>query len=159
MKQGEKGIRRHLCITNTPVQFSRNGETWNSLPSARSVRTNPSNIVRVKPGVFPAFRHKAAASNYKCWKLFIDDNLMLKTISAHTTREAKKRNWDFELFLEKLEAFIELQYIRRMYGKRHPVEFMWNKEYGPKMFCNTTTRNCFVKKKIFFVLTIKIDDG
>ena len=80
----------------TPVQLSRNGETWTPLLSARSVRTNPSNIVSEKPGVTPALRHKAAATPYECWKLFIDDS-MLKTIQAHATREAKKRNSNFEL--------------------------------------------------------------
>ena len=80
---------------NTPVQFSRNCETWTSLLSARSVRTNPSKIARVKPGVNPALRHKAAASPYECLKLFID-NSMVKTIQAHTTREAKKQHLDFD---------------------------------------------------------------
>ena len=120
----------------------QNGVT--PLISARSVRPNPSNILRVKPGVNPAFRHKAAASPYECWKLFID-NLMLKTKQAHTTREAKKRNLDFELSLEKLEAFMGLHYASEIYGKLHPVEFLWNKEYGRKMFCNTMARDCFVK--------------
>ena len=50
---------------NTPVQFSRNGQTGTTLLSARSVRSNPSNIVRVKPGVNSALRHKAAASPFK----------------------------------------------------------------------------------------------
>ena len=133
---------------NNPVQFSRNGEFWNPLLSARSVCTNPSNIVLVKPEFNPALRHKAAASPYEYWKLIID-NSMLKTIQAHTTREAKKRNSDFELSPEKLEAFIGLQYIRGIYGKGHPVEFLWNKEYGPKMLCNTMARDCFVKIKRF----------
>ena len=122
---------------NTPVQFSRNGKIWTSLVCARSVRTNPSNIVFVKPGVHPALRYKAAASPLEYWKLFIN-NSMLKTTQAHTgtTRETKKRNSDFEFSLEKLEAFIGLHYIRRIYGKRHPVKFLRNIEYGPKMFCN-----------------------
>ena len=70
---------------------------------------------------------------------------MLKTIQAHTTSEAKKQNLDFELSPEKVEAFIGLQYIRQIYDKRHPVEFLWNKEYGPKMFCNTMARGCCAK--------------
>ena len=73
---------------NNLVQFSRNGETWNSLLSARLVRTNQSNIVRVKPGVNPVLRHKDAANIYECCKLFTE-NSMLKTIQAHTTRETK----------------------------------------------------------------------
>ena len=118
---------------NTPIHFSKNGKTWTPLQSARSVRTNPSHIVRVKPGVNPALLHKAAASSYECWKLFID-NTMLKTIQAQTTRDAKKRNSDFELSLEKLEAFKGLQYIRGIHGKRHPVEFLLNKEFYKNIF-------------------------
>ena len=143
---------------NTPLQFSRNGETWTPVLSARSLRKNPTNIVRVKLGVNLAFPQKAAASPYECWKSFID-NSMLKTIQALTTREARKQNSDFELSLEKLKAFIGLQYVGGIYGKRHPVEFLWNKEYGPKMFCNKMARDCFVKIENFFDLTIKIDDG
>ena len=74
---------------------------------------------------------------------------MLKTIQEHIIREAKKKNPNFELSLEKLEAFIGLQYLRVIYGKRHPVEFLWNKKYGPKMFCNTMARDCFVEIKRF----------
>ena len=108
---------------NASLQFSRNGETWSPLLSARSVRKNPSNIVHVKPGVNPALRSKAATSPYDCWKLFVDNSL-LKTIQEHTIREAKTKNSNFELSLEKLEAFIGLQYLREIYGKRHPVEFL-----------------------------------
>ena len=74
---------------------------------------------------------------------------MLKTIQAHTTKEAKKRNSGFELSLEKLEAFVGLQYIRGIYGKGHPVEFLRNKEYCPKMLCNIMARDCFTKIKRF----------
>ena len=66
------------------LQFSRNGETWFPLLSARSVRTNPSNIIHIKPGVNPALCSKAATSPYDCWKLFVDDS-MLKTIQGHTS--------------------------------------------------------------------------
>ena len=51
---------------NASVQFSRNGETWSPSLSARSVRTNPSNIVRVEPRVNPALRNMAATSPYDC---------------------------------------------------------------------------------------------
>ena len=74
---------------------------------------------------------------------------MLKTIQEHTIKEAKKKNPNFKLSLKKLEAFIGLQYLRAIYGKRHPVEFLWNKEYGPKMFCNRMARDCFIEIKRF----------
>ena len=51
---------------NASLRFSRNGETWSPLLSARSVRTNPSDIVHVKPIVNLALRSKAATSPYGC---------------------------------------------------------------------------------------------
>ena len=51
---------------NASLQFSRNGETWSPLLSARSVRTNPSNIEHVKPGVNPALCSKAVTNPYDC---------------------------------------------------------------------------------------------
>ena len=74
---------------NAFLQFSRNGETWSSLLSARSVRTNSSNIVHVKPGVNPTLRSKAATSPYVCWKLFVD-NSMLKTIQGTYHKRSQK---------------------------------------------------------------------
>ena len=74
---------------------------------------------------------------------------MLKCMQAHTTRKTKKSNLIFVLSLEKLEAFIALQYLRRIYGKKHLVEFLWNKNYGPKMFCDTMARDSFVEIKRF----------
>ena len=54
-------VMKKICIANqesprkTSVQFSRNSKTWTPPLSARSVRTNPSNVVRVKPVVNPGF--------------------------------------------------------------------------------------------------------
>ena len=73
----------------------------------------------------------------------------MKTIQEHTIKEVKKKNLNFELSLGKLEAFIRLQYLMGIYGKRHPVDFLWNKEYRRKMFCNIMARNCFVEIKRF----------
>ena len=53
---------------------------------------------------------------------------MLKTIQEHTIKEAKMKNPNFEVSLEKLEALIGYQYFRGIYGKRHPVELLWNKD-------------------------------
>ena len=58
---------------NASLQFSRNGETWSPLMSAKSVRTNPSKIVHVKYAVNPALCSKAVTSIYDCWKLFVDN--------------------------------------------------------------------------------------
>ena len=46
---------------------------------------------------------------------------MLKTIQKHNIREARKKNPNFELSLQKLEAFIGLQRLR---------EILWRKTSG-----------------------------
>ena len=59
------------------------------------------------------------------------------------------RDQSAQIHPHKLEAFIGLQYLRGLYGERYPVEFLWNKEYRPKMFCKTMVRDCFVEIKRF----------
>ena len=51
--------------------------------------------------------------------------------------------------LEKLEAFIGLQYVRGIYGKSHPLRFLVNKTYGPRIFPETMSRACFMEVNRF----------
>ena len=46
-------------------------------------------------------------------------------------REATKNESKFVLPMEKLEAFITLQYARGVYGKSHSVNFLLSEKYGP----------------------------
>ena len=101
----------------------RNGETWTSLLLAKAVRLSASNIVSIKSGVGPSVRFKAESSPYECWKLFID-NAMQKSIQTHTIKEATKTNSESCLSMEKLEAFIALQYDRGIYGKAHSIDYL-----------------------------------
>ena len=127
---------------------SSTGEIWTPLLSNRTVRTSVSNLVRVKSGVNPAIRRQAGSTPYECWKLFVDTR-MLKNIQANTTREAKKSNPNFSMALERLEAFIGLQYARGIYGKSHPLHFLWNNTYGPRIFPETMSRACFMEVNRF----------
>lgn len=43
--------------------------------------------------------------------------------------------------LTELEAFIGLTYLRGIYGKNHPVSFLWDKSYGPAIFRDTLARD------------------
>jgi len=45
------------------------------------------------------------------------------------------------LDLAELEAFIGLTYLRGIYGKNHPVSFLWEKSYGPAVFRETLSRD------------------
>ena len=74
---------------------------------------------------------------------------MFKNIQENTTREAKKFNPNFSMALERLEAFISLQYARGIYGKSHPLHALWNKIYGPRIFPETMFRSCFMEVNWF----------
>ncbi|CAK8681971.1 unnamed protein product [Clavelina lepadiformis] len=135
------------CESSSSVQYTaRNGETWTPLLCARTVRSNPANLVRVRPGVNPSVRYKASSSPYDCWKLFVDNSILIP-IKTHTTREATKNDPNFHLPMEKLEAFISLQYARGIYSKSHSVDFLWSEKYGPPIFRETMSRSDFVKVK------------
>ena len=143
--------KENLTVNPSGQQQAKNGVTWNPLLRARPGQANAPNIFRIKTGVHPAIRNRAAAGAYDCWKLFVDNN-MLKSIQVLTCREATKINPDFTLSLDKLEAFIGLQYARGIYGKHHSIDFLWNKTYGPRLFGDTMPRDCFreVKRYIRF---------
>ena len=70
-------------------QRARNGVIWNQLLRPRPGQANAANVFRLKTGVHPAIRSRAAASAYDCWKLYVD-NSMLKSIQEHTCRKAIK---------------------------------------------------------------------
>ena len=64
----------------------------------------------------------------------------------YTTEEAY-RNGDtnFSLTLSELKAFIALQYGRVLYGKNHPVWFLYDREYGISIFSKMMLRDRFLK--------------
>ena len=56
--------------SSTRQWIARNGETWTPLLCARTMRSNPSNIV-VRSGVNPSVCYKTGSSLYDCWKLLL----------------------------------------------------------------------------------------
>ena len=95
--------------------------------------------MRGRPVVNPSVRYKASNSPYDCWKLFVDNSILIP-LKTHTIREATKNEPNFLLPMEKLEAFISLQYARGIYGKSHSVNFLWSEKYGPPIFRETMSR-------------------
>ena len=72
--------------------------------------------------------------------------LTLRSITKFTTDEVVRcGDVDFSLTLDELESFIALQYARDVYGKNHPVAFLWSKNYGIAIFDETMPRNKFTK--------------
>ena len=47
--------------------------------------------------------------------------------------------------LADLETFIRLQYARGIYGRGHPVAFLWSKRYGIPIFHENMSRDYFLK--------------
>ena len=102
----------------------------------------------MRSGVNSSVRYKASNSLYEYWKLFVDNSILI-SIKTHTIREATKYNPTFFFLMEKLEAFIALQYARGIYGKSHSVDFLWSEKYGPPLFRETMSRSDFVEVKRF----------
>ena len=122
---------------------ARNCETLSPL-----LRTSPSNVLRVTSGVNPSVRYKASSSPCECWRLFVDNSILI-SIKTHTIRETTIYNSNFLFSMEKLEAFIALQYARSIYGKSHSVDFLWSEKYGPPLYKETMSRSDFVEVKKF----------
>ena len=87
----------------------------------------------------------AVTSSYDAWKEFIDES-MLRQIVAYTNEEAERRGEsNFSLQLPELESFLALMYARGLYGKNHPAAFLWNTDYGIRIFGQTMSRDRFLK--------------
>ena len=122
----------------------KNGSLWTSSPPALTRRTAEHNVFTASPGV-PRSVSCTITIPYDARKMFIHESV-LRSITKFTTDEAVCcGDVDFSLTLDKLESFIALQYARGVYGKNHPVAFLWSKNYGSPIFGKTMPRNKFTK--------------
>jgi hypothetical protein len=130
---------------NPAQAIGRDGTTWiSATTSSSSGRTPAHNVFNATPGCRPSIA-SSVASPYDAWKHYLDESI-LRQIVKYTNEEAKRQGEeDFLLTLSELEAFIALQYARGLYGKNHPVSFLWNSEYGIKIFGKTIARDRFLK--------------
>ena len=65
-------------------------------------------------------------------------------ICKYTNKEAQRRgNKQFTVSLAELETFIGLRYARGIYGKDHPVAFLWFERYGTPIFYENMSRDIF----------------
>ena len=124
----------------------RDGTLWTSASSCSGTpgRTSACNIFKPTPGCRSSVS-SSVASPYDAWKHYIDESI-LRQIVKYTNDEATRRGEEnFSLTLPELEAFIALQYARGLYGKNHPVSFLWNTEHGISLFGKTMARDRFLK--------------
>ena len=122
----------------------KNGSLWTSSQPALTGRTAAYNVFTASPGV-PRSVSCTITTPYDAWKMFIHESI-LRSITKFTTGEAVRcGDVDFSLTLDELESFIALQYARGVYGKNHPVAFLWSKNYGIPIFREAMPRNKFTK--------------
>ena len=138
-----QGDELSLCASSsTEIRLGRNGTPWKSVPKAKPGRTAGHNIFTARLGV-PNSVRSSISTPYEAWKHFITEK-MLRDIVKYTKKQAERVGDDkFELTIQELETFIGLQYARGVYGKNHPIEFLWNIEFGIPLFRNSMPRDRF----------------
>ena len=106
--------------------LDRDGTARKCSNPVSSGRAGAHNVFIAKPEV-P--RDVASSrSPYDEWKHFISEHI-LRMICRYTNKEAQRRDDEqFTVSLAELETFIGLQYAREIYGKDHPVSFLWSKK-------------------------------
>jgi len=123
------------------ILTGRDGTKWRKMTSSQNVgRTAAHNVFTASPGVSPSCRSQAAKSEYDAWKILINESILRKVLQ-HTLEEGNRSNPEFLLDLCELEAFISLNYLRGIYGRNHPLDFLFNRYYGPSVFHKTMARD------------------
>ena len=108
--------------------LGRDGTPWKCSNPVSSGRAGTHNVFTAKPGV-P--RDVASLRNlYDVWKHFISEHIF-RMICRYANEKAQRRgDQQFTVSLAESETFIRLQYAKGIYGKDHPVAFLWSKRYG-----------------------------
>ena len=126
------------------THLGKDKKVWKNSPTSVVGRTPAHNVYTGASGV-PRQVSQSISTPYDAWKHFIPE-VILRSIVKYTTEEAHRRgDTNFSLTLSELEAFIALQYGRGLYGKNHPLWFLFNKEYGISVFSKTMPRDRFLK--------------
>lgn len=124
----------------------RDGTLWTSASSCSGTpgRTATHNVFKATPGCRPSVS-SSVASPYDAWKHYVDESILRQIVKYTNDEATRKGEENFSLTLSELEAFIALQYARGLYGKNHPVAFLWNSDHGINIFGKTMARDRFLK--------------
>lgn len=144
---GASGILR--TYQNDGLTRSVNGTEWKKLTSSRVGRAADRNIFRGRPGPKPV----DIRTPYEAWKLFIDERMLRRILEC--TNHFSRLQYNEEFSLEDIESFIAIQYARGIYNKTLPIDFLWNKSYGPRIFASIMSRNKFKRILRSFRFDIK----
>lgn len=80
--------------------------------------------------------------------------MILRSFVKHTNKEAHRDEDHSGLSVYELESFIALQYAMGLYGKNHPLYFMYNETYGIPTFSETMSQGRFTA----FLKYLRFDD-
>ena len=112
---------------------AKNGNKWSLLRTSHAGRARASNVFKPTPGMTFCVRRQASESPYMAWKLLIDESIF-RQVQNYTVIEARKQNSQCGVSSDLLEAFIDLQYARGIYGKGHSLDSCGMKCMGQKFF-------------------------
>lgn len=128
------------------MYVSKDGTSWTVTSASRTTagKYGAQNILKEVPGTTPYAKRNVSDNVTSAWRLFIDES-MLHHIKKCTEAEAalkKEENWTISL--EEIDAFIAIIYARGAYGCNDiDYDFLWNKTWGPPFFSETMSRNRF----------------
>ena len=76
--------------------------------------------------------------------------VIIRSVSNTLLNELTGKENNFDLSMKKLELFIALQYVRGLYSKNHPLDFLYNETYDiPLFFENTSHCKIYCYLEIF----------
>ena len=111
--------------------------------------TMAANVFSVTPGIRRCHARRIHCAR-DAFKLFID-NEITTTIKHHS------ENSGICTSNQELEAFLAIQYARGLYGRNHPVDFLWSTNMGIPFFGETMSKNRFKLIRKHFRLDDKSD--
>jgi len=144
----DNAISNHIGSASTDIDHENNhssvstsadGTQWHQVMEPIAGRTSQHNVFRARPGT----------ANFHCrspidaWSLFIDRPILQHVMNCTNEAAKSDHNDTFELGMADLKRFIAVQYARGIYGKSHPVDFLWSTSHGPNIFRDTISRTKF----------------
>ena len=131
---------------------------WTTKFANRDNEPAQTDIMRIRPGVKPDYKH--AKTMYDAWCLFFTDDIIdciLKHTNDYILSLATPQKTNINIPLDRLEliAWIGLLYLRGVFGfTKKSCHYLWNEEYGHALFRTAMSQNRFM----FINANIRFDD-
>ena len=126
---------------------ARNGTVWKNITGSQGMeRASAANLFSDRPSP-SSYCHTAVVQDnpYSAFHLFIDEH-MLRCIQKNTNNHGKKNDDNFDIHLNELENFIDLQIARGVLaGNNTAIKQLWSKEWVYPILENTMNLNRYQK--------------